>query len=98
MYVVPPELRACMIAARAGDHDAARQILKLYRHEEIAREIRKGRPFSNRVRRAVDCLCAGAGSDIWEVPLPDGRYENLLAWEPPPPDTPAQTKHHFDEE
>ena len=77
-YSPSPELRECCIAASKGDHDAAKQVLKLYGYTQIAREIKKGKPFSNRVRRAVDCLTAGCGSETWEVVLEDGSIENLL--------------------
>ena len=96
-YTRSAELRACMIAALAGDHDAAKQVLKLYGYTQIAREIKKGKPFSNRVRRAVDCLCAGAGSETWEVVLEDCAIENLLMQPPPAPGTPPETRHRFDD-
>jgi hypothetical protein len=96
-YVPSPELRACCIAARAGDHDAAQQILRLYGYVQIAREVKKGKPFSNRVRRAVNCVTAGCGSPDWEVALEDGSIENLLMHPPPAPGTPPQTRHHFDD-
>jgi hypothetical protein len=90
------ELRECFLAARAGDPDAARLVLKLYRYEQIAREVKKGRPFSNRVRRAIDCLTAGYGTH-WEVACADGSLENLVATPPPPPTASARLTHHFDD-
>jgi hypothetical protein len=96
-YAPSPELRECCIAAQAGDHDAAKQVLKLYRYVRIAKEVKKGKPFSNRVRRAVDCLTAGYGSETWEIINEDGKIENLLQWPPPPPGTPPRLVHRFDD-
>jgi hypothetical protein len=96
-YSPSPELRECCIAARAGDHDAARQILRLYAYPQIAREVKKGKPFSNRVRRAVNCITAGCGSETWEVIDDDGSIENLLMQAPPAPRSLPQTRHRFDD-
>ena len=96
VYAPPPELRACFLAARGGDHDAAKQVLKLYGYAQIAREVKKGKPFSNRVRRAVNCLTAGYGT-YWEIEREDGSLENLLMFPPPAPGALAQTRHHFDD-
>jgi hypothetical protein len=97
VYTPSPELRQCCIAARAGDHDAAKQVLKLYGYNQLAREVKKGKPFSNRVRNAVNCLTAGCGSPDWEVVREDGSIENLLMGEPPPPGTPPPTRYYFDD-
>jgi hypothetical protein len=102
-YAPSPELRACCIAALAGDHDAARQVLKLYGYPQLAREVKKGKPFSNRVRRAVDCVCVACGSlddgssPSWEIMREDGRIENLLMQPPPAPGTPPHERHRFDD-
>ena len=95
-YTPSPELRQCMIAAMAGDHEAAKQVLRIYGYSEIAREIRPGKPFSNRVRRAVACLTAGTGSD-WEVTRPDGTIENLIMQPPPKRGAKVRT-NTFDDE
>ena len=82
-YTPSLELRQCMIAAMAGDHEAAKQVLRIYGYSEIAREIRPGKPFSNRVRRCVGSLTAGINSE-WEITRPDGSIENLIMQPPPP--------------
>jgi hypothetical protein len=95
-YKPSKELRECCIAALAGDHEAAKSILKLYRYTKLAREVQTGKPFSNRVRRAIDCLCAGTATE-WEVTLPDGSIENLLMPPPPAPGTAVRDRHSFDD-
>jgi hypothetical protein len=52
------DLRAMRQAARAGDHSAARALLKLYGFDEIAAEIKRGLPFSPRVHRQIRALTA----------------------------------------
>jgi len=98
-YSPSPELRACFIAAANGDHAAAKEVLKLYGYTELAREVKKGKPFSNRVKRAVDCLTAGYGSKTWEIVHEDGSIENLLMHEPPAPGAPLaeRHRHRFDD-
>ena len=68
------DLRPMHRAAKAGDHDAARAVLKLYGFSEIAAEIKPGRPFSTRVRNAVNAI-SGSVDTEWE--------EDLLR-DPPP--------------
>jgi hypothetical protein len=97
-YTPSPELRECCIAARGGDPDAALRILRLYGYPQIAREIKKEKPFSNRVRRAVNCITAGCGSETWEVKGDDGSIENLLMMPPPAPGRPPlNARHRFDD-
>jgi hypothetical protein len=99
-YAPSPELRECCILAMNGDHDAARSILNLWGYPQIAREVRDGKPFSNRVRRAIDCLTAGVGSgfdlDGWEVRNDDGSIEVLTITPPPPPGA-ARRANKFDD-
>jgi hypothetical protein len=55
------DLRVMRQAAMAGDRSAARALLRLYGFDEIAREMKPSKPYSNRVRNAVNCLTAGTG-------------------------------------
>jgi hypothetical protein len=84
-----PNMRDLRQAAMAGNHNAARALLKLYRYDTIANEIKPGKPFSNRVRRAVDMLTAGTGAgdqpDDWEFVNARGEIESLLHQPPPSP-------------
>ena len=84
-YTPSPELRACMIAARDGDSDAAKSLLRLYGYRQIAKEIR-GDKWSNKARRAIACLTAGVNTE-WEFTHPDGSIENDVMQPPPPPGT-----------
>lgn len=79
---MPKDLRALRQAAMQGDHSAARALLKLYRHDKIAGEIKHGKPFSPRVKRTVDVLTAGTGTD-WEYIGADGNIHNDLQQDPP---------------
>lgn len=83
------DLRRLRQAAMAGDHNAARALLRLYRYDTIANEIKSGKPFSNRVRRAVDMLTAGVGAGDqpgdWEFVNERGEIESLLHQPPPSP-------------
>jgi hypothetical protein len=76
-------------AAMAGDRSAARALLRLYGFDEIAREMKPGKPYSNRVRNAVNCLTAGTGvgdaPGPWEVVEADGTITNEIQF---PPDVP----------
>ena len=67
------DLRPMMRAARDGDHSAAKALLKLYGFDQIAAEIKPGKPYSNRVRKAVDAITAGI----------DTEWEDLITVEPP---------------
>ena len=62
------DLRPMMRAARDGDHSAAKALLN-----QIAAEIKPGKPYSNRVRKAVDAITAGI----------DTEWEDLITVEPP---------------
>jgi hypothetical protein len=82
------DLRKLRQAAMAGDHSAARALLKLYRYDEIAREIKPGHPFSNRVRRMVGVLTAGTGAGDepgpWEARNErTGEIESDILEDPP---------------
>ena len=78
------DLRAMRRAAMAGDQSAAKALLRLYGFGEIAQEIKAGKPYSTRVRNAVNALTAGTDS-YWEVVEPDGSITNLLQPDPPSP-------------
>ena len=67
------DLRPMMRAARDGDHSAAKALLKLYGFGQIAAEIKPGKPYSNRVRKAVDAITAAI----------DTEWEDLITVEPP---------------
>jgi hypothetical protein len=75
-------------AAMAGDHSAARALLRLYGYDKIADELKRAKPFSNRVRRAVDMLTAGTGAPgtvgEWEHVEADGTVTSILHRPPPP--------------
>ena len=69
-----PDLRPLHRAAYAGDHNAARAVLKLYGFDEIAKEIKPGRPFSTRVRNAVGAI-SGSVDTEWD----DQSYDRQVA-------------------
>ena len=69
-----PDLRPLHRAAYAGDHDAARAVLKLYGFGELAAEIKPGKPFSTRVRNAVGSISGSV----------DTEWEKDLLHDPPP--------------
>lgn len=75
-------VRDLRLAAMDGDYSAARALLKLYGRDEIAREIKRGKPWSPHVRRWVAVYTAGTNSE-WEVVEPDGTITNLLYPDPP---------------
>jgi hypothetical protein len=56
------ELRALKQAAMAGDYAAARALLRLEGHKDVAREIKAGKPWSPRVARWVAVCTAGVGT------------------------------------
>jgi hypothetical protein len=93
-YAPSPELRECFLAAKAGDPDAARVVFKLYGYPDLVKEV-KGKLFSNKARRAVDCLTAGYGTE-WEVQRADGLLENMVATPPPPGTPPRSSSRHND--
>ena len=80
------DLRPMRQSARAGDHSAARALLKLYGFDEIAAEIKRGLPFSP-LRRPVAALTAGTGEGDqpgeWEWVNEKGQIENDLQYDPP---------------
>lgn len=76
------DLRSLRLAAKAGDHKAARALLKLYKWGRVALEISKGRPFTRRVQTAVNALTAGIGTS-WEWQDEQGNWHNDLEWPPP---------------
>ena len=95
-FTPSPELRECCILAMAGDHDAAKTILELYRYPQLAREIRPGKPFSHRVQRAVDGLTAGIGTE-WEMKNADGTFGEVLTMTPPPPPGPPRSTKNYND-
>jgi hypothetical protein len=95
VYTPSPELRQCMIEAIAGDHEAARQVLRVFGYADLARQVVRGKPFSNRIERAVAVLTAGVGTE-WETRNPDGTYECDLM-EPPPKRGEKARANNFDD-
>ena len=95
VYTPSKEFRECCLAAQAGDHEAARQVLRTYGYSGIARQIVRGKPFSNRIQRAVGLLTAGIGSQ-WETRNPDGTYEVDLM-DPPPKRGEKPRANNFDD-
>lgn len=87
-------LRALRQSAMAGDCVAAKALLRLYHHNNIAGEIKHGRPWSNRVRKTVNLLTAGTGEPgtigEWEFVNERGdvnergEIESDLLHDPPP--------------
>ena len=69
---------AMLRAAKAGDYGAARAVLKLHGFGELAAEIKRGLPFSRRVRTMLDAIVAPIGTE-WEqdmlLDLPPRRSE-----------------------
>ena len=97
------DLRPMRQSARAGDHSAARALLKLYGFDEIAAEIKRGLPFSPRVRRQVAALTAGTGEGDqpgeWEWVNEKGQIENDLQYDPPAsPRRARSSPKHLEEE
>jgi hypothetical protein len=82
-YTPNKELRDLCIEAKAGDVDACRQVLKVWGHQGVAKEIVKGK-LSKRAQTYVNLIIAGTDSH-WEIANADGTYENLLMDEPPKP-------------
>ena len=81
------DLRAMRIAARDGDHNAAKALLRLFNFDEFAREITLGKPYSKRVRKAIDALTCAVGTE----------WEELLLSEPPPRRSKAPNVTLFDD-
>lgn len=83
------DLRPMRQAARAGDHSAARALLKLYGFDELAAEIKRNFPFSTRVWRQIRAMTAGVGKgdqlDEWEYRNERGEIVSLLLPDPPSP-------------
>ena len=76
--------------AMAGNHSAARALLRLYNHKQEAAEVKAGFPFNPRVRRMVDALTAGTSREgeplsEWEVVNSKGEIENEALRDPPSP-------------
>jgi hypothetical protein len=70
-------VRDLRLAAMAGDHSAARALLKLYGKGELAAEIERGKPWPPRVLRMVRALTAGTNTEFEVVEL-DGTITNIL--------------------
>jgi hypothetical protein len=81
------DLRAMRIAARDGDHNAAKALLRLFNFDEFAREIKPGKPYSRRVQKAIDALTGAVGTE-WE--------KDLLS-DPPPRRSKAPNVTLFDD-
>src|SRR5215472_1467830 len=56
------KLRDLRIAARDGDYSAARALLRLHGHGNVAAEIKRNKPWSPRVARMVRVVTAGVGT------------------------------------
>jgi hypothetical protein len=86
------DLRSLRQAAMAGDHSAARALLKLYGHDRLVREIKRNSlPFPPRALTMIRALTAGTNSE-WEVEQADGTFVNDLQFPPPPPRRARQRK------
>jgi hypothetical protein len=83
------ELRKMRQAAMAGDHSAARALLKLYGFLQLAAEVKPGFPFSPRVAKMVAALTAGTGEGDepgpWEHRNERGEIESIINRDPPRP-------------
>jgi hypothetical protein len=81
------DLRSLRQAAMAGDHSAARALLKLYGYDQIAAEIKRNLPFSPRVLKMIGALTAGTGEGEqpgpWEFVNESGEIESDLLHDPP---------------
>ena len=88
-------MRQLRQAAMAGDHSAAKALLRLYGFGELAAQIKTKPPFvPPRCRRMISALTAGTGegdepAGPWEYRNERGEIENLLLTPPPPRKTPA---------
>lgn len=75
-------VRDLRIAAREGNHAAARELLRRDGLDALAAEIKTGRPLPPRVQRAIRAATAGTGSKIelgpWEHVNERGEIENDL--------------------
>ena len=58
-----PDLRSMCLAARDGDHSAAKAVLRLYGFDALATEIKRGNPFAPRVARQIGALTSHIGTD-----------------------------------
>jgi hypothetical protein len=84
------DLRSMRQAAMAGDHSAARALLRLYQHDRLANEIKHNNlPFPPRALTMIRALCAGTNSE-WEVEQADGTFVNDLQF--PPAASPRRTR------
>ena len=63
-----PDLRSMCLAARDGDHSAAKALLRLYGFDALAGEVKRGSPFPPRVKRQLDALTCHVGTE-WEADL-----------------------------
>jgi hypothetical protein len=80
----PRTIRDLRLAAMAGNHGAAKALLRRHGKGELAAEIHPGKPFPPRVRKMVAALTAGTGTH-WERVGPDGTILNLLQGDGDPP-------------
>jgi hypothetical protein len=85
----PRTFRDLCIAARDGDHAAARALLRRAGKGELCAEIHRGKPFSRRVKTMVLAVSAGTGTrdqlGYWERREADGTIVNLLQNDDAPP-------------
>jgi hypothetical protein len=83
-------LRDLRIAARDGDHAAMRALLRRYGWPQLADEVRRNKPVTAPIAKAIRALTAGTGThdklDKWEFINERGEIESLLL-DPPPPMT-----------
>ena len=98
----PEDLRPLRQAAMAGDHSAARTLLRLYGDDQLAREIKRNFPFPPRVKKMIDVLTAGTGVGDelgpWEVREADGTIINEIQFPPSPPRRARARATNFEEQ
>jgi hypothetical protein len=80
-------LRELRQAAMAHNRQACVALLRLYRHKDLAEQIRPDKPLSPRVERMIAALTAGTGTGkepaFWEYKRPDGVIVNDAQNDPP---------------
>ena len=80
-----PDLRSMCLAARDGDHSAAKAVLRLYGFDALATEIKRGNPFAPKVARQIAALTSHIGTeweaDLLRVGLPPRRRTRPVVFE-----------------
>jgi hypothetical protein len=75
-------MRDLRIAARDGDRDAMRALLRVSGKADMAEAVRGGQPIPPRVKRMIRALTAGVGTHStpgsWEVVDEDGTIRSLI--------------------